>query len=108
MKGDENIKAKSIRIEPYIHLGVGATYYDRPASGEFSRTEVASGGYGLKLNIPLNSNNLNISFEVAEADKSVAGTNSKPVFLLNATFSFKIYDKKTYCNKDHILLFAFC
>ncbi len=86
--GDENIKAKSIRIEPYIHLGVGATYYDRPASGEFSRTEVASGGYGLKLNIPLNSNNLNISFEVAEADKSVAGTNSKPVFLLNATFSF--------------------
>ena len=88
LKGDENIKAKSIRIEPYIHLGVGATYYDRPASGEFSRTEVASGGYGLKLNIPLNSNNLNISFEVAEADKSVAGTNSKPVFLLNATFSF--------------------
>tara|TARA_B100002019_G_scaffold2915_2_gene2347 strand:+ start:395 stop:2032 length:1638 start_codon:yes stop_codon:yes gene_type:complete len=88
LKGDENIKAKSIRIEPYIHLGVGATYYDRPASGEFSRTEVASGGYGLKLNIPLNSNNLNISFEVAEADKSVAGTNSKPVFLLNTTFSF--------------------
>lgn len=88
LKGDENIKAKSIRIEPYIHLGVGATYYDRPASGEFSRTEVASGGYGLKLNIPLNSNNLNLSFEVAEADKSVAGTNSKPVFLLNATFSF--------------------
>ena len=88
LKGYENIKAKSIRIEPYIHLGVGATYYDRPASGEFSRTEVASGGYGLKLNIPLNSNNLNISFEVAEADKSVAGTNSKPVFLLNATFSF--------------------
>ena len=88
LKGDENLKAKSIRIEPYIHLGVGATYYDRPASGEFSRTEVASGGYGLKLNIPLNSNNLNISFEVAEADKSVAGTNSKPVFLLNATFSF--------------------
>ena len=88
LNGDENIKAKSIRIEPYIHLGVGATYYDRPASGEFSRTEVASGGYGLKLNIPLNSNNLNISFEVAEADKSVAGTNSKPVFLLNATFSF--------------------
>lgn len=88
LKSDENIKAKSIRIEPYIHLGVGATYYDRPASGEFSRTEVASGGYGLKLNIPLNSNNLNISFEVAEADKSVAGTNSKPVFLLNATFAF--------------------
>ena len=88
LKSDENIKAKSIRIEPYIHLGVGATYYDRPASGEFSRTEVASGGYGLKLNIPLNSNNLNISFEAAEADKSVAETNSKPVFLLNATFTF--------------------
>ena len=88
LKSDENIKAKSIRIEPYIHLGVGATYYDRPASGEFSRTEAVSGGYGLKLNIPLNSNNLNINFEVAEADKSVAGTSSKPVFLLNATFSF--------------------
>ena len=69
---DEDTREESIRIEPYIHLGVGASYYERPASGEFSRTEVASGGYGVKIKIPLNSNNLNISFEVAEADKSVA------------------------------------
>ena len=27
-------------------------------------------------------------FEVAEADKSVEGTTSRPVYLLNATFSF--------------------
>ena len=85
---DEDKREESIRIEPYIHLGVGATYYKRPASGEFSRTEVASGGYGVKLKIPLNSNSLDISFEVAEADKSVEGTTSRPVYLLNATFSF--------------------
>ena len=88
LEGEEDKREESIRIEPYIHLGVGATYYKRPASGEFSRTEVASGGYGVKLKIPLNSNSLDISFEVAEADKSVEGTTSKPVYLLNATFSF--------------------
>ena len=42
----------------------------------------------IKLKIPLNSNSLDISFEVAEADKSVEGTTSRPVYLLNATFSF--------------------
>ena len=88
LEGEEDKREESIRIEPYIHLGVGATYYKRPASGEFSRTEVASGGYGVKLKIPLNSNSLDISFEVAEADKSVEGTTSRPVYLLNATFSF--------------------
>ena len=47
---------------PYLHLGIGASYYKRPASGELSRTEVASGGYGVKIKIPLNSNVLkNIS-----------------------------------------------
>ncbi len=85
---DEDKREESIRIEPYIHLGVGATYYKRPASGEFSRTEVASGGYGVKIKIPLNSNSLDISFEVAEADKSIEGTTSRPVYLLNTTFSF--------------------
>ena len=85
---DEDKREESIRIEPYIHLGVGATYYKRPASGEFSRTEVASGGYGVKIKIPLNSNSLDISFEVAEADKSIDGTTSRPVYLLNTTFSF--------------------
>ncbi len=88
LEGEEDKREESIRIEPYIHLGVGATYYKRPASGEFSRTEVASGGYGVKIKIPLNSNSLDISFEVAEADKSVEGTTSRPVYLLNATFSF--------------------
>ena len=81
-------KEDSIRIEPYIHLGVGATYYKRPASGEFSRVEAASGGYGIKIKIPLNSNSLDISFEVAEADKSIEGTTSRQIYLLNTTFSF--------------------
>ncbi len=87
-ENDEDKREESIRIEPYIHLGVGATYYKRPASGEFSRTEVVSGGYGVKIKIPLNANSLDISFEVAEADKSVEGTTSRPVYLLNTTFSF--------------------
>ena len=84
---DENID-KTITIEPYIHFGLGATFYEKPASGELSRTEVASGGYGLKIKIPLSSNNLDINFEVAEADKSVKGTPSSPVYLFNTTFSF--------------------
>ena len=88
VEGKDDKKEDSIRIEPYLHLGVGASYYKRPASGEFSRTEVASGGYGIKVKIPLNSNSLDISFEVAEADKSVEGTTSRPTYLLNTTFSF--------------------
>ena len=88
LKGEDDKKEDSIRIMPYLHLGIGASYYKRPASGELSRTEVASGGYGIKVKIPLNSNSLDISFEVAEADKSVKGTTSRPVYLLNTTFSF--------------------
>ena len=88
IEGEDDKKEDSIRIMPYLHLGIGASYYKRPASGEFSRTEVASGGYGVKVKIPLNSNNLDISFEVAEADKSVKGTTSRPIYLLNTTFSF--------------------
>ena len=88
VEGEDDKKEDSIRIMPYFHLGIGASYYKRPASGELSRTEVASGGYGVKVKIPLNSNNLDISFEVAEADKSVKGTTSRPVYLLNTTFSF--------------------
>ena len=88
IENKDDKKDQSIQIEPYIHLGVGATYYKRPASGEFSRTEVASGGYGIKIKIPLNSNSLDISFEAAEADKSVEGTTSRPIYLLNTTFSF--------------------
>ncbi len=87
--GDEDDeKEDSIRIIPYLHLGIGASYYKIPASGESTRTEVASGGYGVKVKIPVNSNSLDISFEVAEADKSVEGTTSRPVYLLNTTFSF--------------------
>ena len=85
---EDDKKEDSIRIMPYLHLGIGASYYKRPASGELSRTEVASGGYGIKVKIPLNSNSLYISFEVAEADKSVKGTTSRPIYLLNTTFSF--------------------
>ena len=88
VEGEDDKKEDSIRIMPYLHLGIGASYYKRPASGELSRTEVASGGYGIKVKIPLNSNSLDISFEVAEADKSVKGTTSRPVYLLNTTFSF--------------------
>ena len=88
VEGEDDKKEGSIRITPYLHLGIGASYYKRPASGELSRTEVASGGYGIKVKIPLNSNSLDISFEVAEADKSVKGTTSRPVYLLNTTFSF--------------------
>ena len=88
VEGEDDKKEDSIRIMPYLHLGIGASYYKRPASGELSRTEVASGGYGVKVKIPLNSNSLDISFEVAEADKSVEGTTSRPVYLLNTTFSF--------------------
>jgi len=88
LEGEDDKKEDSIRIMPFLHLGIGASYYKRPASGELSRTEVASGGYGIKVKIPLNSNSLDISFEVAEADKSVKGTTSRPVYLLNTTFSF--------------------
>jgi hemolysin activation/secretion protein len=88
VEGEDDKKEDSIRIMPYLHLGIGASYYKRPASGELSRTEVVSGGYGIKVKIPLDSNSLDISFEVAEADKSVKGTTSRPVYLLNTTFSF--------------------
>ena len=85
---DMEFNSRSLSIEPYIHLGVGATYYKRPAAGEYSRTEAASIGYGINLSIPLNTNNLQINFEVAEADKSTDGTSSSPVYLLSTTFIF--------------------
>jgi len=91
-KDDAKIeKEKTLSLEPYLHVAIGATFLKQPASGEYSRLEAANGGLGIKIRIPnflLLSDYLDINLEMATADKNLADSKSSTAYLINTIFSF--------------------
>ena len=83
-------KEKTLSLEPYLHVAIGATFLKQPASGEYSRLEAANGGIGIKIRIPnflLLSDYLDINLEMATADKNLADSKSSTAYLINTIFS---------------------